>query len=225
MTKGELSGGDDSGLYARGDFTMIGHKRLCNIEALITDVVEKDVPGDVIEAGVWKGGAVIYMKYLLEQLGSDKKVFVADSFDGLPPPDPKYPMDAGWDYSKMAHLAVSEEKVRSNFEHFGLLDERVIFVKGLFKDTLAAIPGPFSIIRLDGDMYESTLNSLDGLYHKLSPGGYCIIDDWGLAACNAAVVEFRNLNGVTDTVVQVDGFCVYWQKTTSSAGSQAPCGT
>lgn len=216
MIKGELiGGGDATGTYAEGAFTMIGYKRLCNIEALIRDVVEKDVPGDVIETGVWKGGAVIYMKYLLRLIGSAKKVFVADSFDGLPPPDPKYPMDAGWDYSGMTHLAVSEEQVKANFEHFGLLDDGVIFVKGLFKDTLAALPGPFSLIRLDGDMYESTLNALDGLYHKLSPGGYCIIDDWGLAACNAAVVAFRNLNGVKDPVVQVDGFCVYWQKTVS----------
>ena len=221
MTKGELIGSGDGvmedwqkiGCFAEGAYTMIGYKRLCNIEDLILDVVERGVPGDVIETGVWKGGAVIWMKYLLDKLGSNKKVYVADSFEGLPSPDgERYPLDAGWDYSTLSHLSISEEQVRKNFDKFGLLDDRVIFVKGWFKDTLPSLPGPFCIIRLDGDMYESTINALDALYGKLSPGGYCIIDDWCLIPANTAAIDYRSRNGITDPVIDIDWSGSYWQK-------------
>jgi O-methyltransferase len=196
-----------------GAYTMIGYERLCNIEKLVRDTVANDIPGDLIETGVWKGGAVIYMKYLLDQLGSQKRVYVADSFEGLPEPNPEYyPHDSGDRHYQVDFLRVTEQEVRAHFEKFELLDDRVVFVKGWFKDTLPLLEGPFSVIRLDGDMYESTINALDSLYSKLSPGGYCIVDDYNLAGCQQAMMDFRERENIIAPIVYIDGSGIYWQK-------------
>lgn len=193
--------------------TMIGYKRLTNIEEIIKDIVAKKIKGDVIETGVWRGGACIFMRKLLNELNSKKIVYVADSFEGLPKPDEKYIHDKGDTHYSVPVLAVSLEEVQSNFERYGLL-ENVTFLKGWFKDTLPTLKNEFSFIRLDGDMYESTINALDNLYPKLSIGGYCIIDDYGIVkGCNHAVTDYRNTHGITDELIPIDGSGVYWKKT------------
>lgn len=195
-------------------YTMIGYKRLCNIESLVIEILKNNIDGHLIETGVWRGGATIYMKHLLNKFNSDKKVFVADSFCGLPAPnEEKYPADKGDSHHMVTFLAVSEEEVKSNFENFNLLDDKVIFLKGWFKDTLPLLNETFSIIRLDGDMYESTMDALENLYHKLSVGGYVIIDDYNIVAgCQIAVKDFREKYKINDEIIPIDGSAVYWKK-------------
>lgn len=193
--------------------TMIGYNRLTNIEVLIKDVVEKNIEGDVIEAGIWRGGACMFMRKLLNELESDKKVFVADSFEGLPKPNPQYPHDNGDYHHTIDFLSVSLEQVMKNFESFGLL-ENTVFIKGWFKDTLPKLEKKFSLIRLDGDMYSSTIDALNSLYPKLSVGGYCIIDDYGaVVGCQEAVKYYRKENRIESEMVDIDGCGVYWKKT------------
>ena len=203
------------GIHAVPDsYTMIGYTRLANIELLINDVIENKIDGHLIETGVWMGGACIYMKYLLNQHGSKKKVFVADSFKGLPEPDPKYTHDEGDTHHQVTFLRVSKERVQENFKAFGLLDKRVKFIEGWFKHTLPHLNERFCIIRLDGDMYESTMDALKNLYHKLNVGGYVIIDEYLLLHnCCAAVDAFRKANGITDEMIRIDKSGVYWKKT------------
>jgi len=139
--------------------TMVGLKRLENLEAIIVDVFRRDVPGDLVETGVWRGGASIFMRGVLKALGDPyRKVWLCDSFRGLPPPSPeKYAADAGDRHHTYEELAVTQEQVRANFARYGLLDERVEFVAGWFRDTLPSAPiSRISVLRLDGDMYEST---------------------------------------------------------------------
>ena len=197
--------------------TMIGLKRLNNIEFCVEDVITKGVPGDLIETGVWRGGATIFMRAILEAYGvRDRRVWVADSFEGLPKPDAeRYPLDAGDINFAEEELAVSVEEVRANFERYGLLDERVRFVKGWFRDTLPTAPiEKLSVIRLDGDWYESTMDGLVHLYPKLSVGGYLIVDDYGcVPACRQAVHDYRDAQGITDEICSVDWTGVYWQRT------------
>lgn len=195
--------------------TMIGMKRLGNVEHCVRSVLADDIPGDLIETGVWRGGSCIFMRGLLESLGDEtRKVFVADSFEGLPPPEPeKYPLDAGDTLHQYDVLAVSEGEVRHNFARYGLLDDRVVFIKGFFADTLKDAPiDRLSILRLDGDMYSSTMDVLDALYDKLSPGGYCIVDDYGLSTCERAITDFRAARNITDEMVTIDRFGTYWRK-------------
>jgi O-methyltransferase len=197
--------------------TMIGMARLDNLQECVETIINDRISGDLIETGVWRGGASIFMRGILKAFGVvDRKVWVADSFEGLPPPDAKlYPQDSGFELYQYADLAVSVEEVRRNFERYGLLDERVNFVKGWFRDTLPVVPiERLALMRLDGDMYESTMDALVHLYPKLQVGGFVIIDDYNLiAACNQAVDEFRQARRIAADIIPVEGCGAFWRKT------------
>lgn len=196
--------------------TMLGSRRVDNLRACVEEVIDRGVPGDLIEAGVWRGGSTILMRGILKARGvGDRRVVVADSFRGLPPPDAeRFPADRGLDLSADAELAVSLDEVRANFNRYGLLDEQVEFVEGLFRDTLPALRGRrWAVIRLDGDMYESTMDGLENLYGGLSPGGYLIVDDYGAyAACRQAVSDFRERRGITEVIRHVDWTGAFWRR-------------
>jgi O-methyltransferase len=201
---------------ARAD-SMIGLRRMDNIQHCVETVIREDVPGDLIETGVWRGGATIFMRGVLKAYGeASRNVWVADSFEGLPPPDPgRFPADAGDELYKKGGLAVGVEQVKHNFERYGLLDDQVKFLVGWFKDTLPEAPiDELAVLRLDGDLYESTWQSIEALYPKLSPGGFCIVDDYGdlVAQCQRAIHDYRDAHGITERITDVDGFGAYWRK-------------
>jgi O-methyltransferase len=196
--------------------TMIGVKRLANLRSLAERVLENSVPGDFIETGVWRGGACILMRAVLHAYGvKDRRVWVADSFEGLPAPDEKqYPADKGSDYHTYSELSVPLETVRGNIQKYGLLDEQVVFLKGWFKDTLPAAPiQRLALLRLDGDLYESTMIALNALYDKVSTGGYVIVDDFHVVpGCNKAIHDFLAARNIAPDIREIDGVGVYWQK-------------
>ncbi len=195
--------------------TMIGKHRLDNIQECVEAVLRDKVPGDLIETGVWRGGACILMRAILAAYGvTNRKVFVADSFQGLPEPDEaKYPADKGDTHHVHEFIAVSQEDVEGNFKKYGLLDDQVVFLKGWFKDTLPTAPiENIAVMRLDGDMYSSTIDALNSLYPKLSSGGFCIIDDYALKGCKQAVSDYRAEHGITAPIVTIDWTGVYWRK-------------
>jgi O-methyltransferase len=196
--------------------TMIGQHRMDNIQHCVETVIKEGVPGDVIETGVWRGGCTIFMRAILKAYGvTDRTVWVADSFAGLPEPDQnKYPDDAGDKHYTFKSLAVSLEQVKANFQKYGLLDNQVQFLKGWFKDTLPGAPiQKLAVARLDGDMYESTMDALVALYPKLSRGGFMIIDDYGaVPACKKAVEDYRKQHGITDEVKKIDWTGSYWRR-------------
>lgn len=196
--------------------TMVGLKRLENIQECIEDVLAKKVPGDVIETGVWRGGATIFMRAVLKAHGvTNRRVWVADSFQGLPRPNAeKYPADAGDEHYKHKELAIGIEQVRENFAKFGLLDDQVAFLKGWFRETLPDAPiKALSVMRLDGDIYESTMDALVHLYPRLSPGGYVLVDDYGaIPSCKLAIDDYRKAHGVHEPIRKVDWTGICWQK-------------
>jgi O-methyltransferase len=189
--------------------TMAGMRRLDNLHACVSNVLRQDVPGDLIETGVWRGGACILMRGVLKAFGdSERTVWVADSFEGLPRPSPgQYPADTGSDlWEKSATLAVSIDQVKENFARYGLLDDQVRFLKGWFRDSLPGAPiDRLAVLRLDGDMYESTIDALRHLYPKVSIGGYVIVDDYGaVPACKQAVHDFRDQYHISDPIQEID---------------------
>jgi O-methyltransferase len=196
--------------------TMIGLKRLASLRACVETVLDDRVPGDLIETGVWRGGTTIFMRAILKARGvTDRLVWVADSFAGLPPPDTaRFPSDEGITLHLFSQLAVSLESVRENFRRYGLLDEQVRFLKGWFRDTLPTAPiRRLAVLRLGGDLYESTIQALDALYPKLSPGGYLIVDDYGnVAACRQAVHDYRAEHRVTEAIERIDWGGVFWRR-------------
>jgi Macrocin-O-methyltransferase (TylF) len=210
--------------YIKGPaVSMLPLSRFDNLQSCITKVVDANVPGDLIETGVWRGGATIFMRAVLRSLGvTDRMVWVADSFEGLPEPDAeRFPVEAkthGGTVMRHAynHFAVSLEEVQLNFKAYGMLDAQVKFLKGWFKETLRKAPiEALAIMRLDGDYYESTMDALTNLYDRLSIGGYCIVDDYGEDSwtyCRKAVDDFRLERGIVDSMISVDSKCVFWQR-------------
>jgi len=196
--------------------TMIGMSRLNNLHECVREVIRSRIPGDLIETGVWRGGAAIFMRGVLAAYGeSHRVVWVADSFVGLPPPDLEhYPEDRGDRHYLSRSLVVSLDEVKQNFAKYGLLDDQVRFLKGWFRDTLPAAPiERLALLRLDGDMYESTIDSLRNLYPKVSIGGFVVIDDYSnLAPCRKAVDDYRSANDITEPLKKVDWNGVYWRR-------------
>ena len=196
--------------------SMIGFKRMRSLRLMCEEVLRRDIPGDFIETGVWRGGACIMMRAVLKAYNvTNRRIFVCDSFEGLPAPNAvDYPVDAGDILSSYDALKVSQETVEANFNQYGLLDEQVHFVKGWFKDTLHSLPShQYAIVRLDGDMYESTIQALNALYGFLSPSGFLIVDDYGVTPmCSTAVHDFRTKHAISEEIRPIDWTGSYWQK-------------
>jgi len=154
------------------------------------------------------------MRAMLAVLGAaDRRVWVADSFMGLPKPDAAaYPADAQDTLYAVKFLGVSLDEVKANFAKFNMLDDRVQFLKGWFKDTLPTAPiDKLAILRLDGDMYESTMNALDALYAKVSLGGFVVVDDYVLENCKKAIHDFRDRHKIVEPLEPIDPYSVFWR--------------
>lgn len=204
--------------------SMIGNRRMTNLRQVTEFVIANHIPGDVIETGVWRGGACIMVRAIFKAYGVyDRRVWVADSFCGLPEPNPKYAADANDKHFTFSELVVSLDEVKSNFAKYDLLDEQVMFLKGWFSETLPKAPiQQLAILRLDGDMYESTMDGLVNLYHKVSAGGFVIVDDFGaVKGCQQAILEFRSKNKIEDPVQNIDGLGVFWRKSATSQADQS----
>lgn len=198
--------------------TMCGRRNLEVVRALMEEALRHQVPGDFIETGVWKGGMTAFMRGVLKAHGvTDRTVWVADSFEGLPEVDPaSHLKDAIFRYlmAPICYLHIPLEYAELTFSRYGLLDGQVRFLKGWFKDTLpSAGIERLALMRLDGDMYESTQDALSILYPLLSPGGHVIIDDYGVpCGCRQAVDEYREAEGIDAQLVPINEFAVYWRK-------------
>lgn len=200
--------------------TMCSRKRLDNIQFCVEQCLADQVPGDLIECGVWRGGSVILMRGILaaHQI-TDRSVWVADSFQGLPTPPANSVDEAMYNFAQVVELErfrVDLTTVQANFARYGLLDAQVKFLPGWFRDTLPSAPlEQLAILRVDGDYYDSTLDTLNALYPKLAVGGYLIIDDWGLERIcgeKEAILEYRQTHGITDAILPIDWHSAYWRK-------------
>ena len=193
--------------------TMIGRPRLDNVEACLKQILEDNIPGDCMETGVWRGGCTIFMRGLLKAYGvTDRTVWVADSFQGVP--EPTMPQDEGLNLHLDTKLAVPLETVRENFRRYSLLDEQVAFLPGWFEETMVTAPvEKLALLRLDGDLYSSTISVLEAMYDKVADGGFVIVDDYAaLAPCRQATDDFREARGISDPVQPIDWAAVYWRK-------------
>ncbi|MEU4804557.1 TylF/MycF family methyltransferase [Actinosynnema sp. NPDC023587] len=196
--------------------TMIGLKRLDNLQECVEAVIRDGVPGDLVETGVWRGGASIFMRAVVRAHGdAERRVWLADSFQGMPTVgEDGHEGDRAMEFHRYNDvLAVDLETVRRNFERYGLLDSQVRFLPGWFDDTLPTAPiDRVAVLRLDGDLFESTTVALESLYPKLSPGGFLIVDDYVIPACAEAVHAYRAAHGITEPVQDIDGGAVFWRR-------------
>jgi O-methyltransferase len=198
--------------------TMTGLDRLNDLQSCVESISADQVPGDLIEAGSWRGGSSMLMRATLDTLGElDRTVWVADSFRGFPHVEPEgrsgYTQTLEPYLVAFELLSVPEEEVRASFRRLGL-ERGVRLLPGFFEETLPPLVNErFALARLDGDTYEATLLALRCLYPALEPGGYLIVDDFmAFEECRAAVERFRAEHRIEEPLHTVDWTCVRWRK-------------
>ncbi|KAJ8612846.1 hypothetical protein CTAYLR_002086 [Chrysophaeum taylorii] len=178
--------------------TMVGVHKLDWIHAMIEGLVRDGVRGDLIECGAWRGGASIFMKGVLDALEprGQRRVLVADTFRGFPSASANDTVDTdGW---ALQNFGVGgAEAVKKTFERYGLFDDRVVLLEGLFNDTLPRAPTTsVALLRLDCDMYRSTLDALDALYDRVETGGIIVHNNWQYTSARAALLHFRQQRNI-----------------------------
>lgn len=241
--------------------TMVGVRRLQTLEQLIVNITDQQLPGDIVETGVWRGGASVYAMAVLrayvfsvsliknrKEKGSqtnreitraslfpkgestamkmsdisNRRVYLCDSFAGLPPGKKQlHAGDVGW--NGLTYLSVSDGEVLQHIQEFNLLDPRLVIVKGFFNESMPALRSSvfkedhrsIAILRLDGDMYESTMDVLYHLYEYVTVGGFVIVDDWDGFPAKDACLDFFQVHDIQPHIVPVDRWSVYFQKTKS----------
>ncbi len=197
--------------WPRDGLTMIGYRRLTNSEQCLKIILSEDISGDVIETGVWRGGSSLFMRAVLGE--DNRRVWAADSYAGFHEND-RDVIGAHEQYHG-DYLKVSSERVHQNFERYGVSDRGVVYLEGWFQDTLPRLRDKhtWSLVRLDGDTYESTKLGLENLYPDLSEGGFLVVDDYGaVASCREAVNEYLAEHHLTPDIHQIDWTGVYWRK-------------
>ncbi len=163
---------------------MTSVEQTINIYHLLTQVVLLDVPGDVVELGCFEGSTAIIMQKTLDQLESEKRLHVYDSFEGLPA---KRPEDGSTDFAEgdcqvqMGHLVELFESHETRLPEIH---------SGWFSKTLPdQLPEKIAFAHLDGDFYSSIMESLEYVYPRLSPGAIVVIDDY----CDPAIHAVNNI--------------------------------
>jgi hypothetical protein len=202
--------------WGRYRYTGIDDEGLENIRFCAEKVIADNVPGDFVEAGVWLGGASIYMAAIGKFWQQKRTTWVLDSFQGMPKPNPNCPHEFT-DYSDLTGLIAPLKEVQANFKKFKMLDQ-VVFVPGWFSDTIPSLQiDQIGVLRLDSDYYESTLLTISKLYPRVSPGGWVIVDDYDcVPGANSAIDQYRAEQGITAQMYRMnrtDNHGVYWQKT------------
>lgn len=190
--------------------------------------LKKDVPGDFVECGVWRGGSAGLMGLVLRDFDRSgrRKLHLFDSFEGLPEPREEDGLKAaeysgGVNSGQLTSVHQCEagiDLVKSFlFGRLGLAKDKIVFHQGWFQNTLPVLgeePKQISVLRLDGDWYESTKVCLDHLYDRLAIGGTVLLDDYYCwEGCQKATDEFRAARGITDPIIRIDNEAVYWIKT------------
>lgn len=173
-------------------FTMTSKARLAGVIDAVQYIVANQIPGDIVECGVWRGGSMMAAALMLKKLGdTSRKLHLFDTFEGMPPPSG---FDLAYDGRAAQEILdqttrkegpgvwaiASFEDVRKNLMGIGYPQENLRFVQGKVEDTLPQnAPASIALLRLDTDWYESTQHEMLHLYPRLSNRGVLIIDDYG----------------------------------------------
>jgi hypothetical protein len=174
-------------------YTMTSAERLWSLLNAVRYVVEEDIPGDLAECGVWRGGSIMAMALQLRDMGvGDRRIWLYDTFAGMTPPTAE-DVEAGTGTTAadmLSHTDVGDGNnvwcvagradVEANVRSTGYPMDQFTFVEGDVARTLyEQAPDRIALLRLDTDWYESTRIGLEVLYPRLAVGGVCILDDYG----------------------------------------------
>lgn len=148
--------------------------------SIVLDALDKTatIPGDIVECGVWKGHSLASIAAKLKAMGSRKRLWAFDSFEGLPEPSaPDRIGDAFHPKALKGHFGdtgldlVKRKLAAVGYEPFELR-------KGWFDQTLHEAPAPLSLVFLDCDLHDSYVTCLNELWPKLAVGGIMVFDEY-----------------------------------------------
>ncbi|MDQ6632182.1 MAG: TylF/MycF family methyltransferase [Verrucomicrobiota bacterium] len=212
-------------LFRAKRYTLTSSTRCQKLWDQCDQIFQSNVPGDLVECGVWRGGSAVIMALAARHFKQQRRIHLFDSFEGLPEPtaaDEKAAKDysegkASGSLTSIGKCSVGLEEVKDLLLNKLQFDKSFIhFHVGWFQNTIPADAekmGPIALLRLDGDWYESTRICLEYLYPKISPGGLVILDDYHFwVGCKKATNEYREQHGITAPIQEIDGDAIYWMK-------------
>ncbi len=185
-------------------YTMTTPERIRSLIHAVRYLHEHNIPGDIVECGVWRGGSMIATAKTLQEVGgANRHLWLYDTFEGMTAPSEHDVSNKGTKASDKFEKRkrnddssdwcfASLEEVQANLNATGYPKDKLRYVKGKVEDTLPAqAPDKIALLRLDTDWYESTLHELETLFDRIVPGGILIIDDYGdWSGAKKAVDEF-----------------------------------
>ena len=199
-----IADGETYSWAGRFHYSGTGIDALNNIRFCCEDVIKNKIPGDFLEAGIWRGGAVIYMAALAKFWKEDRTIWAVDSFQGMPKPNPDCPHEIT-DYSSLTGLIVPLSEVRDACSKFEVL-EKITFVPGWFNESLQDLEiKQIAVLRLDNDYYESTLMTIRKFYPLIPVGGWIIVDDYDcVPGAKTAIDQFREEMHIKDQMYRMN---------------------
>jgi O-methyltransferase len=193
-------------------FTMTSIERVYALRESVKYIIRHNVPGSIVECGVWKGGGMMAVAKTLLELETERDLYLFDTFEGMPPPTAVdvdlygVQADVLLKTNPMTPAIAPFEEVCRNMYSTGYNPARINLVRGKVEDTLPrAAPREIALLRLDTDWYQSTLHELVHLYPRLIKGGILIIDDYGhFVGSKKAVDEYFQKNGIPIFLNRID---------------------
>ncbi|MEO1206518.1 MAG: TylF/MycF/NovP-related O-methyltransferase [Pseudomonadota bacterium] len=201
------------------EFTMTSVERIYAMHQSVEYITRNQIPGAIVECGVWRGGSIMVAIKTLQKLQeTSRQIYLYDTYDGLPKPDENLDVDMfgnnaidgwikfnrGYKASNWAYASLMD--VKTNVGSLGYPEDKIEFVKGMVEDTIpATIPDQIALLRLDTDFYVSTKHELEHLYPRITPGGVLIIDDYGhFLGARSAVDEYISTLKIKPMLTRID---------------------
>ena len=190
-------------------FTMVKNQNLRLLYDLVSEIIERQMPGDIVECGVWNGGSAAMMGVASMEDPLEKKtrnIWLFDSFEGLPPPG-----DRDGDMERQSYFPGwnkgNIKLVQEVFGKFSYPSENLKIVPGWFDETIVREPiERIVILHIDADWYQSVRTVLELLYSRVVPGGYVVLDDYGLwPGCERAVLDYFAEHEISAAIVRTVG--------------------
>lgn len=199
-------------------YTMTSEERLYAMNKAVEYLIKNNIPGDIVECGVWRGGSTMCALLGLVKMGKpDRNIFLYDTFDGMSEPTEKDANLLGKDAKQLLDESQKTtedtmwcyapiEDVKKNIESTSYPHQLVTYIKGKVEDTIpGTMPGEIALLRLDTDWYESTYHELKFLFPKLVKGGVLIIDDYGhWQGAREAVDQYFEENNINMLLNRID---------------------
>ncbi|WP_170994629.1 TylF/MycF/NovP-related O-methyltransferase [Streptomyces sp. BPSDS2] len=197
-------------------YSMTSPERLNAFILATRHIARHNIPGDIVECGVWRGGSMQACARTLLSVGeTERDLYLFDTYEGMTPPTaedlrrdgrPAQELLDAQGKDRPIWAVASLEDVKAGFENIPYPKERVHYVRGRVEDTVPAqAPEQISILRLDTDWYASTKHELEHLYSRLVSGGVLLIDDYGYwQGSRQAVDEFLDKTGEQLLLLRMD---------------------